>query len=367
MNNSNFTQIHVTPDPVNPAHSIVTANDHSAAQTVTTPTGRQILNAAQCHPTVDFVLLQLLPERGLAEINPEEAVQLDVSGTSFYAIRTDRLFFFVLNDKKYPWGESVPEEILRLLGDAAPHAQVWMERTDEADVLIAPGHSVSLSGNGVERFYTSPPVWKLDVQGVKVISPEPTITVRHALELADINPDLPWTIILKVAGKPKEQVELATIIDLTRPGIERLRVMPKVINNGEGPVLRRQFSLLERDVQFLDAAPYRWETAIDGERRWLLVHDYQLPPGYQHSRITLAIEIPALYPSAELDMFYCAPAAVRLNGAPIPQADVQQTIFGETFQRWSRHREDKVWSPADDSVITHLGLVEESLLREVAQ
>lgn len=204
-------------------------------------------------------------------------------------------------------------------------------------------------------------------QGVIITSTTPTITVRYALELAGINPDLPWTFILKVEGRPKEQVELNTVIDLTMQGIERLRVMPKIINNGEGPCLRRQFSLLEKDENFLSAAPYRWETAIDGERRWLLLHDFPLPAGYQQFYIVLAVEIPLLYPSAELDMFYCSPAVTLPAGAQIPKTETQQSIFGISFQRWSRHRENKVWSPTDDSVITHLGLIEESLRREVGQ
>ncbi|KFC66601.1 multiubiquitin domain-containing protein [Massilia sp. LC238] len=367
MNNSNFVQIQVKRDPANPTRSVVLAKGESAVLPDTTPTGRQILNAAQCSPTVDYVLLQLLPGRSLEEVSPEEVAELDAAETSFYAFRADRLFYFVLNENKYPWGQALPEGILRLLANVPTHAQVWMERQDEADVLIAPGQSVNLTGEGVERFYTKQPTWKLDVQGIEISSPAPTITVRHALELADINPDLPWTLVLKVQGRPKEQVEFTTVIDLTTPGIERLRVMPKVINNGEGPGLRRQFFLLEKDEKFLDAARYRWEAALDGERRWLLLHDYPLPSGYQQSHISLAIEIPALYPSAELDMFYCAPSVALQAGTAIPQADVQQVIFGQTFQRWSRHRENSVWSPADDSVITHLGLVEESFLREVAK
>jgi hypothetical protein len=99
---------------------------------------------------------------------------------------------------------------------------------------VLPAQSVDLAAEGVERFYTKLPTWKLDVQGVEVNPPAPTITVCQALELANINPDLRWTFVLKVDGK-KEQVELTTVIDLTKPGIEHLRVMPKVINNGEGP------------------------------------------------------------------------------------------------------------------------------------
>lgn len=367
MNNSNFIQIQVKPDPANAAQLLVIAKGESASLADATPTGRQILHAAQCHPTADFVLLQLLAGRSLEEISPDEMVKLEPNDAIYYAFREDRIFYFMLNDNKYPWGTPVPETILRMLANAPEHAQIWMERRDEADVLIASGQSVSLSGDGVERFYTKLQAWELDVQGVAVDVPTSTITVRHALELANINPDLPWTFILKVEGMPKEQVELSTVIDLTTPGIERLRVMPKVINNGEGPCLRRQFTLLEKDEKFLDAAPYSWETTIDCERRWLLLHDYQMPSGYQQANITLAIEIPLLYPAAELDMFYCAPAVTLLSGAPIPQTETQQAIFGRSFQRWSRHREQTVWSSTDDSIITHLGLVEESLLREGAQ
>jgi hypothetical protein len=367
MNNSNFIQIQVKPDPANAAQLLVVAKGASASLADATPTGRQILYAAQCHPTTEFVLLQLLPGRSLEEISPEEMAKLEPGEAIFYAFQEDRIFYFILNDNKYPWGSPVPETILRMLANAPEYAEIWMERRDEADVLIASGQSVSLSGDGVERFYTKVQAWKLDVQGVEVNCPTPTITVRHALELANINPDLPWTFILKVEGMPKEQVELGTVIDLTTPGIERLRVMPKVINNGEGPGSARQFTLLEKDEKFLDAAQYCWETTIDGGRRWLLLHEYPMSMGYQQTHITLAIEIPLLYPAAELDMFYCAPAVVLSSGTPIPQTEVKQAIFGRSFQRWSRHREHTVWSSTDDSILTHLGLVEESLLREVAK
>jgi hypothetical protein len=367
MNNSNFVEIYVKPDPANHSQVVVSVNDVLVELQDITPTGRQILNAAACHPVLNFALLQHLPDSGLEEIGPDEVVQLDATSTKFFAFLTDRLFYFVLNDKKFPWGMKITEATLRLLADVPHNAEIWMERKDAADLLLAPGSSVNLAGDGVERFYTKIPTWKLDVQGVVVESPGSNISVRHALELANINPDLPWTFVLKVQGKPKEQVSLTTIIDLTTPGIERLRVMPKVINNGEAPCPRRMFSLLDRDTKFLDEAGYRWETVIDGERRWLLVHDYRLPLGYLQSTICLAIEVPSLYPTAELDMFYCSPAVFLEDGRAIAQTEVQQSIVDTQFQRWSRHREGSVWSSSDDSIITHLGLVEESLVREVTK
>lgn len=366
MNNSNFIQITVKRDVACVGQLIVEAGGQAVVLRDMTPTGRQILNAAQCHPAVEFSLLQLLQDRSLEEISPEEVAQIDLAEVTFFALQTDSLFYFVLNDIKYPWTAVVPESVLRMLAGVSPNAQIWMERRSESDKQIEPGQSVNLAGAGVERFYTKAPAWQLDVQGVMVNSLEPSITVRHALELANIDPDRPWNFILKIDGK-KESVELTTVIDLTKPGIERLRVMPKVINNGEGPGPRRQFSLLEKDATFLDAASYHWETVVDAERRWLLLHDFLLPAGYQQMNTTLAIEIPALYPTAELDMFYCAPALSLNSGAPIPQTEYQQAIVGAIYQRWSRHRESQIWSPACDSVITHLGLVEEALQREVAQ
>ena len=75
--------------------------------------------------------------------------------------------------------------------------------------------------------------WKLNVQGVVIESPHPEIVVRQAIKQAGFNPDTPWIIVLKVAGEPKREVDLSFVIDLRHKGIEKLRLTPKQINNGE--------------------------------------------------------------------------------------------------------------------------------------
>lgn len=208
--------------------------------------------------------------------------------------------------------------------------------------------------------------WKLNVQGVVIESDSPHIGVEQALLMAGIDPFQAWIIILKVKGQ-KQQVQLNDQIDLSLPGIEQLRLTPKQINNGEGPTaLRRDFALLPKDESFLDSCGYQWQTVNDG-RRWLIISNYPLPLGYNQTHCNLAVETPTTYPAAELDMFYCSPPLSRANGAAIPQADVRQEIAGTSFQRWSRHRPSGQWSPQRDSVATHLGLVEESMSREVGQ
>ena len=208
--------------------------------------------------------------------------------------------------------------------------------------------------------------WKMNVQGVKIESDIPEISVRDALLKAEFNPDQGWIIILKSASG-KRQVDLDQIIDLREPGIEKLRLTPKEINNGElMPQSRCDFKLLPCDERYLNDIGCEWETLVDAGRRWFIYHRYPLPSGYNVSMITLAVDVPTSYPGAQLDMFYCYPHLTLKTGAIIAQTQATQQIAANNFQRWSRHRgQSSLWNPASDNLITHLGLVEESFAREV--
>ena len=207
------------------------------------------------------------------------------------------------------------------------------------------------------------PPWKLNVQGVMIESRSPKIVVRDAIKLAGFDPDASWIIVLKITGEPKKQVDLNTVIDLTHKGIEKLRLTPRQINNGEaGAPGRADFALLDKDVVHLNRLGLRWEAVLDGVRRWLIIRELPLPSGYNQSFVDVAIEVPSSYPAAQLDMFYCFPHLQLAGGGSIPQTQCNETIQGLSYQRWSRHRD---WDSARDSVATHLALVEESLRREV--
>jgi hypothetical protein len=122
--------------------------------------------------------------------------------------------------------------------------------------------------------------WKLNVQGVIIESHSPEIAVRQAIKQAGFNPDTPWIIVLKVAGEPKREVDLSFVIDLRHKGIEKLRLTPRQINNGEMAAgCRVEFALLPQDVKHLDQLGLRWETLIDGGRRWLILRNYPLSTG----------------------------------------------------------------------------------------
>ena len=122
------------------------------------------------------------------------------------------------------------------------------------------------------------------------------------------------------------------------------------------------------DEAHLDALGCKWETVVSEGRRWLLIHDYQLPVGFNRSSTLLALDIPPSYPGAEIDMFYFNPPLDLAGGGGIPSTHITATINGIVYQGWSRHRgPQSPWKPATDNVITHLGLVEGALHKEVGQ
>ena len=211
--------------------------------------------------------------------------------------------------------------------------------------------------------------WKLKVQGVVLEFDQPEVKVADAMAQAGFDPTKAWHIYLIVHGQ-KTEVTADQIVDMRTPGIEKIRLMQRNVDNGEGqqPAPRRLFKLLAADHAYLDSLALRWETVFEGERRWLLMHDYPLPAGYAPATTTLALDIPKDYPASQVDMFYFAPFVGRTNGVEIPRVQVRATIDGAEYQGWSRHRNAaSAWDSAADNVRTHLVLVETCLAKELGE
>ncbi|AFL50662.1 hypothetical protein ABIE78_003543 [Sinorhizobium fredii] len=331
------------------------------------PTGRQILGYCDVAPREEYIVLQWLSEGDVEEVRSDETVNLDgQTAAKFIVSKADRLYRFFLNDRSLSWPDrSISEAALRILGKIPSAELLYVRREVESDRPIEVGSSLPLADLGVESVYSRLAQWDLNVQGVTVKFDRPDVLVRDALVKAGFNPEQGWIIVLKTRDG-KRQVTIDEMVDLRSPGIEKLRLTPREINNGEVPQSRRQFRLLPVDEEGLTARGLRWETFVDGARRWLVLHAMELPPGYAVASTSIAIEIPSSYPTAELDMFYCYPQLSRQDGMTIPQTQVTEAIEGRGFQRWSRHRGAIApWRPGLDNVITHLALVEAALLREV--
>ena len=235
---------------------------------------------------------------------------------------------------------------------------------DDLNPKLSSGNKEPPPGRGPDREVE----WYLNVQGERIKSDGPSIVVRDAMVKAGFDPTQRWHIFLKVAGQPKKEVELDTVVDLRTPGLEKLRLTPKNVNNGEASVTaQRDFALLEVDEAYLDRHFPEWETVTDGGRRWFLIPNYPLPQGFSVTHVMLVIEIPLTYPAAQLDMFFVAPVLSLPGGGGPAATQARQIIRGTSFQRWSRHRGDQYpWNATVDNIITHLALVESALAKEVS-
>jgi len=128
---------------------------------------------------------------------------------------------------------------------------------------------------------------------------------------------------------------------------------------------RHQFDLCEFDEVFMKTLGLSWETVIDANKRWLLLHGYSVGEGYNKSNVSVGIELPPTYPDTQIDMVYFFPHIARMDGQPIAKL-TDQAFDGKVWQRWSRHRTaTNPWRREYDCVETHLLLVDEWLEREI--
>jgi hypothetical protein len=332
-------------------------------------TGASILDAAGVRDS-NAILLQRLRAGDLETIRPHEKPDLS-AGDEFIVGTGDRTYTFMLDDAEMVWSSArISGAILRKLARLSDEVELVLARNEGEQEVIADDAAVDLSRPGVEKLVTRARKWKLRVQAVTLEFSVPMVKVADAMREAGFDPTKAWNIFLLVAGKPKQEVDANFLVDLRTPGIERIRLMQRNVDNGEMTLadLRREFALLPVDVKFLDGTGLKWETVRVGERRWLLVREYELLPGYQPRRVTMALEIPKDYPQAQIDMFYFLPAVSRCDGVGIPNTHVTAAIDSVTFQGWSRHRTAAhQWDPNSDNVGTHFALVEHSLAREFGE
>lgn len=175
-----------------------------------------------------------------------------------------------------------------------------------------------------------------------------------------------WRIHQKLRGGQMDEVTDGEKVDLRERGVERFVTMELSQTDGEMAVLeapptRRAFSLPEEDVEFLNSLGLVWETVIHANVRWLLIHDYPIPTGFNVSEATLAIKIEGGYPPAKLDMAYFLPGLSKDSGTTIPNLTTA-AIDEQQYQQWSRHYE---WREGIDDLAVHYRRIEQWLLDEL--
>lgn len=335
-----------------------------------TPTGTQLAITAGFKSADDVSVLHVVANGDLEDVRPNETVDLHRGEGRFIIVASDRTYRLTIDGQRFDWPcRIVSGGLLRKLGQVPADKAIYFERHNQPDRLVGDCELVDLDATGVESFISRKLVWKLNVQGVVLELDSPSIVVREALIRAGFNPDLGWQIFLKIVGQPKQPVGLTTELDLRTPGIEKLRLTPKDVNNGEAPLAPcRAFALLDADEDHLDRLGLRWETIVEVKRRWLILHDYPLPAGYTAQRAKLALEVPPNYPGGQIYGFYAYPPLALSSGRQIASTQMRGVLLGVEFHGWSRNRGPAApWNPATDNVGTQLALVEAALAKEVGE
>lgn len=337
------------------------------------PTGREILAAGEIGPVEEVILLQWLPSGDFEEIRSDEKIQVTNEERPYLIYsQSDRLYRLSVNGQSVLWPEAtISEAQLRQIGRIAEGHRLVLRGKDGTDRSLEVGEVIDLATEGSEAVYSVPvdvaAVWRLNVQGVPIDSDTPKIGVREALLKAGFDPDKDWIIVLRDADG-KHQLGIDDEIDLSKDGIEKLRLTPREINNGDNALVTEAelaFALLPSDDEGFRRRGFKPRRVVEGGRRWLIFDVYPLPKGLSPRAVAIALEIPPSYPRAEIDMFYCHPAVGRDDGGAIPQTEARETIEGRTYQRWSRHRgAQSRWDAKTDTVLTHLTLVDGALAVE---
>jgi hypothetical protein len=121
------------------------------------------------------------------------------------------------------------------------------------------------------------------------------------------------------------------------------------------------------DTEHLESLGLEFEVVPDGGMVCVVLHDWPLPTGYEPAAVDLLLRLPATFPDAQPDMYWCdPPVRVAATHAYPPQADLMENYLGRTWQRFSRHLPAGAWTPGRDDLATYLALIKHALVREVA-
>lgn len=249
------------------------------------PTGRQLLDCADKHPAEEYRVLVMGPRRQLEDIDLEETTDLREPGREvFFTFKSDRSFNFMLDGRRQPWGnDTITETILLQIAGLGGNHRVWQEHKNEPDKLLDRGETATLSGEGVERFFTG----------------------------------------------ERESTAGSTIIPAP-------------------------------DRRYLEDHGLQPDAIIENNQKGLVFPSYPLPNGkFNRPQTDILILLPAGYPDAPPDMFFCNPPILLADGSAAASTDVQFPFHGRLWQRWSRH--NSAWRPGIDGIHTMLQRVNAAL------
>lgn len=211
-----------------------------------------------------------------------------------------------------------------------------------------------LRGRGVERVvvFKTDRTFRFEVDRQEREWGAASITGRVIKLLAGIDPAT-HDLYREVRGDDP-LIRDGDVVNLSEAGVERFYTV--ITQTTEGLV-----ALPPGDRAHLEARGIAFEEASDGSQRGLILKGYPLPEGkFDHASADILILLPAGYPDALVEMFYCDPWLKLVPAARYPNAaDVPHSFGGRTWQRWSRH--NSAWRPGVDGIHTVLARIDRAL------
>jgi hypothetical protein len=130
--------------------------------------------------------------------------------------------------------------------------------------------------------------------------------------------------------------------------------------------MRRDFSLPEEDLAWLEGRSSPYELVRENGILRVVLNEYAVPAGYDHQFVRANVRIDPGYPDAQIDMVYFYPGIALMSHRAIAAVSPCDQFDGQTWQRWSRHRTGaNPWRPGLDNLGVHFELVQEWLTREL--
>jgi hypothetical protein len=163
--------------------------------------GRDLLEIAGRIPVDEHLLFYRQGDGLLEDINLAEEIDLRASGKEeFSSVKADRLFFLVVDGRRFPWGkDEISGAELRVLALVPAAKDIFFDPKGGRDDLVEDTESVTLKGKEVEHFYTAdrsdePRYVNVDLNGDKVrilAGDYTTETLKDALGVsADLDLDV---------------------------------------------------------------------------------------------------------------------------------------------------------------------------------
>lgn len=220
-------------------------------------------------------------------------------------------------------------------------------------------------GNGPKP----PKAYKLKIDGKMFDVQDRYVTGRNILVLANKTPLTDYGVALQEHGHNMRTIGLDEAVDLDAPGVEKFVTFHTGHSDGEeGPKGPFTFDLPTEDQDYAHRLSDKMERVLDRGRRWVLLHEFSVPEGYNLDKVTAAVMLPIGYPQSAPDMVYFYPPLSLSSGKKIHAAEATETIQGETYQRWSRHfLPQEPWRPGIDSLETYALMISGWLEREVTR